>query len=161
MISARHPKLFQISVDNSDYRLVTTDGVAVQKLGDRRFLVLQPEAIARLTEEAFADISHLLRPAHLAQLQKILDDPDASANDRFVASELLKNAVIAAARQFPSCQDTGTAIISGKKGQDVLVDGDMHDAFHDGIARTWATRNLRFSQMAPLSMFEEQNTGTN
>ena len=158
---AGHLRLFQITPDESDYRLVTEDGVSSQNAGDRRFLLIQPEAIARLTEEAFADISHLLRPDHLAQLQKILDDPEASANDRFVASELLKNAVIAAARQFPSCQDTGTAIIAGKKGQNVLVDGSLHDAFYDGIARTWETRNLRFSQMAPLSMFEEQNTGTN
>jgi len=158
---ARHPKLFQVGTTDSEYRLLTKEGVALEILGDRRFLMVQPDAIARLTEEAFADISHLLRPGHLVQLQKILDDPEASANDRFVASELLKNAVIAAARQFPSCQDTGTAIISGKKGQNVLVDGEMHDAFYEGIGRTWTTKNLRFSQMAPLSMFEEQNTGTN
>jgi len=157
----RHATLFQTGKDATDYRLVTREGVACQQVGDRRFLVVQPEAITRLTEEAFADISHLLRPAHLGQLRAILDDPEASANDRFVASELLKNAVIAAAKKFPSCQDTGTAIISGKKGQHVLVDGSMQDAFLDGITRTWATRNLRFSQMAPLSMFEEQNTGTN
>ena len=161
MSAARHPKLFQATPEKRDYRLVATEGAAVQKLGGRPFLIVQPEAIAQLTEEAFADISHLLRPAHLAQLRAILDDPEASANDRFVASELLKNAVIAAARQFPSCQDTGTAIISGKKGQSVLVEGSLHDAFYNGIGRTWTTRNLRFSQMAPLSMFEEQNTGTN
>lgn len=161
MTSVRHPKLFQISREESDYRLVTEDGVALQNVGDRHFLLVQPEAIARLTEEAFADISHLLRPTHLAQLQKILDDPEASANDRFVASELLKNAVIAAAKKFPSCQDTGTAIVTGKKGQNVLVEGSLHDALNDGIEQTWRTRNLRFSQMAPLSMFEEQNTGTN
>ena len=156
-----HSMLFQIGKDETSYRLVSREGVAVQAFGDRRFLTIQPEAVARLTEEAFTDISHLLRPAHLAQLRLILNDPEASANDRFVASELLKNAVIAAAREFPSCQDTGTAIISGKKGQDVLVEGSLHDALYDGIERTWRTRNLRFSQMAPLSMFEEQNTSTN
>ena len=158
---ADHQKLFQLAADKTDYRLVTPDGIAVEEAGGRRFLIVQPEAVARLTEEAFADISHLLRPGHLAQLQKILDDPEASANDRFVATELLKNAVIAAAREFPSCQDTGTAIVSGKKGQNVLVEGSLHDALYDGIAKTWETRNLRFSQMAPLSMFEEKNTGTN
>ncbi|MEZ5932194.1 MAG: FumA C-terminus/TtdB family hydratase beta subunit [Alphaproteobacteria bacterium] len=156
-----HPKLFQVAPGGADYRLVTEEGMALEKVGSRRFLVVQPEAIARLTEEAFSDVSHLLRPAHLAQLRAILDDPEASANDRFVATELLKNAVIAAARQFPSCQDTGTAIISGKKGQNVLVEGSLHDALYDGIARTWRTKNLRFSQMAALSMFEERNTGTN
>ncbi|MEM7043200.1 MAG: FumA C-terminus/TtdB family hydratase beta subunit [Pseudomonadota bacterium] len=158
---ARHARLFQVAAGDDDYRLVTKDGVALQNMGDRRFLIVQPEAIAKLTEEAFADISHLLRPAHLAQLRAILDDPEASANDRFVATELLKNAVIAAAREFPSCQDTGTAIVSGKKGQNVLVEGSLHDALYDGIERTWRTKNLRFSQMAALSMFEEQNTGTN
>jgi fumarate hydratase class I len=158
---ARHPKLFQLQEDRTDYRLVTKDGVAVQHLGKQAFVVVQPEALARLTEEAFADVSHLFRPAHLSQLKAILDDPEASGNDRFVANELLKNAVIAAARQFPSCQDTGTAIVSGKKGQHLLIEGDLHEAISEGIARTWQTRNLRFSQMAPLSMFEETNTGTN
>jgi len=156
-----HAKLFQIGVDDTDYRLITTEGVTRQNLGGREFLIIDPEALARLTEEAFADVSHLLRPTHLAQLQKILGDPEASGNDCFVAIELLKNAVIAAARQFPSCQDTGTAIVTGKKGQNVLIEGDLHEAISEGIARTWRTKNLRFSQMAPLSMFEEQNTGTN
>ncbi|NJO37021.1 MAG: fumarate hydratase, partial [Rhizobiales bacterium] len=158
---AHHPKLFQVGTADCAYRLVAKEGVTVEDLRGRRFLVVEQDAIARLTEEAFADISHLFRPAHLAQLRAILDDPEASANDRLVATELLKNAVIAAARQFPSCQDTGTAIISGKKGQNVLVEGSLHDALYDGIARTWRTKNLRFSQMAALSMFEEQNTGTN
>lgn len=159
--SAAFPRLFQRGPDGTDYRLVSRKGVEVLSLGGRRFLQVSPDCLAQLAEEAFADISHLLRPAHLAQLRAILDDPEASANDRLVALELLKNAVIAAARQFPSCQDTGTAIVVAKKGQAVLVDGDLHDAICRGIARTWETRNLRFSQMAPLSMFEEQNTGSN
>lgn len=146
---------------DTEYRLLTRDGVTVEQAGNRHFLIVQPEALATLAEQAFADVSHLFRPAHLAQLQKILDDPEASDNDRFVATELLKNAVIASARQFPSCQDTGTAIVTGKKGQGVLVEGNMQDALASGIARTWRTKNLRFSQMAPLSMFEEQNTGNN
>jgi len=151
----------EIAPDDTEYRLLTSDGVTVEKAGHRSFLVIQPAALAALAEAAFADVSHLFRPTHLAQLKKILDDPEASDNDRFVATELLKNAVIASARQFPSCQDTGTAIITGKKGQGVLVEGNMQQVLAEGIAQTWQTRNLRFSQMAPLSMFEEENTGTN
>ncbi|NIA70584.1 fumarate hydratase [Pelagibius litoralis] len=158
---AAFPRLFQRGPDGTDYRLVSRKGVEVQNLGGRRFILIDPASVARLAEEAFADISHLLRPGHLAQLRSILDDPEASPNDRLVARELLKNAVIASARQFPSCQDTGTAIVVAKKGQEVLVDGDLHDALCQGIARTWETRNLRFSQMAPVTMFEEQNTGNN
>ncbi|HMB46691.1 MAG TPA: fumarate hydratase, partial [Afifellaceae bacterium] len=137
------------------------DGVEIRELGGRRFLIIEPEVLSKLAEEAFSEVSHLFRPGHLLQLRAILDDPEASQNDRFVAIELLKNAVISAARQFPSCQDTGTAIIVGKKGQQVLVDGDDRAALSAGIERTWATRNLRFSQMAALSMFEETNTGSN
>jgi len=159
--SAAFPSLFQLGADGTEYRLLGRGGVEVRMLGDRRFLIVQPEALARLAEEAFADVSHLFRPGHLGQLRAILDDPEASDNDRFVALELLKNAVIAAARQFPSCQDTGTAIVLAKKGQQVLIEGDAHDALSAGIVRTWETRNLRFSQMAPLTMFEEANTGTN
>ncbi|HSM42141.1 MAG TPA: FumA C-terminus/TtdB family hydratase beta subunit [Afifellaceae bacterium] len=153
--------MFQLADENADFRLVGREGVEVADLGGRRFLTVDPEALTRLAAEAFSDVSHLFRPSHLAQLRAILDDPEASANDRFVALELLKNAVIAAAREFPSCQDTGTAIVAAKKGQQVLVEGDDRAALSAGIERTWATRNLRFSQMAPLSMFEEQNTGTN
>ncbi len=143
------------------YRLLERDGVALQSFGDRQFLTVEADALARLAERAFADVSHLFRPAHLQQLASILDDPDASQNDRFVALELLKNAVISSALEFPSCQDTGTAIVVGRKGQEVLVEGDLRAALSTGIERTWETRNLRFSQMAPLAMFEEKNTGTN
>ncbi|OED50455.1 fumarate hydratase [Rhodobacteraceae bacterium (ex Bugula neritina AB1)] len=114
-----------------------------------------------MTKKAFSDVSHLLRPAHLEQLRSILDDSDSSANDRYVASELLKNAVIAAEGAFPSCQDTGTAIVTGRKGQNLLIDGDLHEVLEAGILDTWSTRNLRFSQMAPLDMYQEANTGTN
>ncbi len=146
---------------DTSYRLITRAGLQVDTLGARRFLTIAGSVLSDLAEQAFADVSHLLRPAHLGQLRAILDDPEASENDRFVALELLKNAVIASARQFPSCQDTGTAIVVGRKGQEVLVEGDLHAALSAGIERTWASLNLRFSQMAPLSMFEEQNTGTN
>lgn len=130
-------------------------------IGDQTFLRVDPVSLQVLTERAFGDISHLLRPAHLAQLKSILDDPEASANDRYVALELLKNAVIAAEGAFPSCQDTGTAIVSGSKGQNVLLQGDLKEALEGGIKQTYAKRNLRFSQMAPLTMYTEKNTGTN
>lgn len=158
---AAFPRLFQTGADGTEYRLVARDGVRALDLGGRRFLEVDPAAVTRLVEAGFADVSHLLRPAHLAQLRAILDDPDASANDRMVALELLKNAVISAAGAFPSCQDTGTAIIAAKKGQEALVSGDMHDAISAGVAAVWASRNLRFSQMAPITMFEERNTGDN
>ncbi len=153
--------LFQLAAPETRFRHVSGDGVRVAEFGGQNFVKVSPDAVARLTREAFADVSHLLRPSHLAQLRGILDDDTATDNDRFVAMELLKNAVIAAERAFPSCQDTGTAIVSGKKGQNVLVDGDLNAALRRGILDTWQTRNLRFSQMAPLTMYEERNTGTN
>lgn len=130
-------------------------------VGSETFLRVPVETIENLTKKAFSDVSHLLRPAHLEQLRAILDDADASDNDRYVALELLKNAVIAAEGAFPSCQDTGTAIVTGRKGQNLLIDGDLHEALEAGIVDTWTTRNLRFSQMAPLDMYSEKNTGTN
>ena len=153
--------LFPLGEDDTEYRKLDVGGVATENLGGRTFTVVQPDAISHLAETAFGDISHLFRKAHLEQLRKILDDPDASANDKFVALELLKNANISAAMEYPSCQDTGTAIVSGKKGQYVLVEGDDGAALSEGVQRTWASRNLRYSQMAPLSMFEEKNTGSN
>ncbi len=153
--------MFQPGPDQTTYRLLGTEGVEVADLGGRSFLTVTAEALAHLTATAFEDVSHLFRTAHLQNLADILDDPEGSANDRMVAQELIKNAVISAARAYPSCQDTGTAIVTGKKGQEVLVYGDMQAAISEGIARTWASRNLRFSQMAPLSVFEEVNTATN
>lgn len=153
--------LFQLGPDEAAYRPLGSEGVRPLRLGGRSFLEVEPEALAALAEAAFADVSHLLRPSHLASLRAILDDPEASANDRFVAMELLKNAVIAAGRQFPSCQDTGTAIVLGKKGEQVLTGGRDAAAFSAGIERVWQSRNLRFSHLAPLSMYEERNTGTN
>jgi len=122
---------------------------------------VEPEALTLLTREAMRDIAHLLRPGHLAQLRAILDDPEASANDRFVALELLRNANIAAGFVLPSCQDTGTAIVMGKKGQYVVTGGGDEEAIARGIFDTYTTTNLRYSQMAPLDMYREKNTGNN
>jgi fumarate hydratase class I len=146
----------------TDFRRLTGDGVAtVEGPGGRTFLEVDSEAIRLLTATAMRDIAHLLRPAHLAQLASILDDPEASPNDRFVAHELLLNANIAAGGVLPSCQDTGTAVISAKKGQQVLTVGDDREAISRGVFDTYQTYNLRYSQLAPLDMFTERNTGTN
>ncbi|MEK9677190.1 MAG: fumarate hydratase [Rhodospirillaceae bacterium] len=147
--------------DTTEYRHVTSDYVETIDAGGREILKIDPEGIAQLTAEGFSDTSHLLRTAHLEQLSSILDDPDASDNDRFVAMDLLKNANIAAGRVLPMCQDTGTAIVMGKKGQNVWVDGDDEAAISEGIRRTYATDNLRYSQLAPLDMYNEKNTGDN
>ncbi|MEM9224018.1 MAG: FumA C-terminus/TtdB family hydratase beta subunit [Pseudomonadota bacterium] len=152
---------FQLGDEGMRYRLVSREGVEEITLGGRTFLSVSPAALTRLAQEAFDDVSHYFRRSHLQALSDILSDPDASGNDRLVARELLKNAVIAGEGAFPSCQDTGTAIISAKKGQDVLVDGDVQAALSEGVALTYQTRNLRFSQMAPVSTFQEVNTGNN
>jgi fumarate hydratase class I len=144
------------------YRHLTADGVStVEGPGGRTFLEVDPEAIRLLTATAMRDIAHLLRPGHLAQVAAILDDPEASPNDRFVATELLQNACIAAGGVLPSCQDTGTAIVSAKKGELVLTGGDDREAISLGVQDTYLTSNLRYSQLAPLDMFTERNTGTN
>ena len=143
------------------YRLLTTDGVEQVDLGGTEFLRVSDDAIRLLSAEAIKDISHLLRPGHLQQLANILDDPEASANDRFVATELLQNANIASGFVLPGCQDTGTIIVKGKKGQYVLTDGDDAEPIAHGAFDTFQSSNLRYSQMAPLSMWEERNTGTN
>ena len=145
----------------TQYRLLTTDYVSTITLGDRQFLQVDPEGLRLLTSEAMRDIAHLLRPGHLAQLAAILDDPEASANDRFVATELLRNANIAAGGVLPGCQDTGTAVVVGHKGERVLTDADDEQAIARGVFDTFQTSNLRYSQLAPLSMFEERNTGNN
>ncbi|KUL36425.1 fumarate hydratase [Streptomyces sp. NRRL F-4489] len=147
--------------DNTPYRLVTSEGVSTFEADGRTFLKVEPEALRKLAAEAMHDIAHYLRPAHLAQLRKILDDPEASANDRFVALDLLKNANIAAAGVLPMCQDTGTAIVMGKRGQNVLTEGRDEEALSRGIYDAYTQLNLRYSQMAPLTMWEEKNTGSN
>ena len=147
--------------DEVPYRLLTTDGVRLTEAAGRRFLEVDDEVIRLLTAEAMRDVAHLLRPGHLQQLRNILDDPEASANDRFVATELLRNANIAAGGVLPGCQDTGTAIIKARKGQQVLTAGDDRVAISRGVFDTYRTSNLRYSQLAPLEMFSEQNTGDN
>ena len=156
-----YASLFPLSTDTTPYRKLSSEGVEVLTLGDREVLKVSPEAIRLLAEQAMIDINHLLRPAHLAQLAKILDDPEATENDRFVAYDLLKNANIAAGGVLPMCQDTGTAIVMGKKGNRVWTDGEDEAALAQGIKDAYFKKNLRYSQVAPLSMFEEQNTRSN
>jgi fumarate hydratase, class I len=154
--------LLPIAADTTEYRLVTTDGVGVEDgPGGRRFLTVAPAALTRLTDEAMHDIAHFLRPAHLTQLRSIIDDPDASPNDRFVATDLLRNANVAAGGVLPMCQDTGTAIVMGKRGRHVLTDGADEAALARGVFDAYTRLNLRYSQLAPLSMWDERNTGSN
>ena len=147
--------------DTTKYRLITTDYIETMEFSGREILKIDPEGISVLTAKGFSDTSHLLRTHHLEQLRKILDDPEASDNDRFVALDLLKNANIASGRILPMCQDTGTAIIIGKKGEQAWVDGNSEAAISEGVRRTYETDNLRFSQLAPISMYKEVNTGDN
>ncbi|MGC4895008.1 fumarate hydratase [Micromonospora sp. DT31] len=148
--------------DQTEYRLVTDEGVdVVNGPGGRRFLTVDPAALTALTAEAMHDIAHFLRPAHLAQLRAIIDDPAASPNDRFVALDLLRNANIAAGGVLPMCQDTGTAIVMGKRGRHVLTDGTDAEAVSLGVFQAYTRLNLRYSQLAPLTMWEERNTGSN
>ena len=153
--------LLPLGPDDTEYRLVSTEGVSTFDTPEGRFLKIEPEAIRGLTAAAMHDIAHFLRPGHLQQLRNILDDPEASDNDRFVALDLLKNASIAAGGVLPMCQDTGTAIVKAKKGQYVFTGGGDEEQIARGIADTYLTTNLRYSQMAPLDMYTEKNTGTN
>jgi fumarate hydratase class I len=153
--------LLPIGADTTKYRLISKEGVSVIKLGDREFLQVEPHALTLLTETAIHDISHYLRTEHLEQLAKILKDPEASANDRFVALDLLKNANIAAGGILPMCQDTGTALIMGKKGQYVLTTSKDEIALSQGVYDAFTKLNLRYSQMAPVTTWEEKNTGNN
>src|SRR3954451_2670638 len=156
-----YTELLPLGTDHTEYRLLTTEGVSTVETAAGTFLLVEPEALTLLTQTAMRDIAHLLRPAHLQQLRNILDDPEASDNDRFVALDLLKNANIAAGGVLPMCQDTGTAIIKAKKGQFVLTGGGDEAAIARGVYNTYLTSNLRYSQMAPLTMYEEKNTGNN
>jgi len=157
----RYSDLLPIGPDDTPYRLITTEGVSTTQVGDRTFLNVEPEALQRLTAEAMHDISHYLRPAHLAQLRKIIDDPESSGNDRFVALDLLKNVNISAGGVLPMCQDTGTAIVMGKKSEGVLTGVDDAEHISRGVYDAYTKLNLRYSQLAPLTVFEEKNTGTN
>ncbi|NBR66548.1 MAG: fumarate hydratase [Actinobacteria bacterium] len=154
-------EILPLGPDTTPYRLVSTEGVDTVETPLGTFLRVSPAAITLLTETAMRDIAHLLRPGHLQQLRNILDDPEASANDRFVALDLLKNAGIAAGGVLPMCQDTGTAIVKAKKGQFVMTGGGDEEAIARGVFNTYQTSNLRYSQMAPVTMYDEKNTGNN
>jgi len=153
--------LLPVGPDTTDYRLVSTEGVSVIEAAGRRFLKVEPEALTLLTSVAMHDINHYLRSDHLQQLRNILEDPEASDNDRFVATELLQNANIAAGGVLPMCQDTGTAVVMGRKGEQVLTFGDDAEAIPRGVYDTYLKSTLRYSQRAPLDMFTEVNTGNN
>jgi len=154
-------EILPLGPDTTEYRLISTEGVSQVETPLGTFLKVEPEAITLLTETAMRDIAHLLRSDHLQQLNNILNDPEASPNDKFVALDLLKNAGIAAGGVLPMCQDTGTAIVKGKKGQFVMTGGNDEEAIARGVFNTYQTSNLRYSQMAPISMYEEKNTGNN
>lgn len=154
--------VFDLAPDTTtQYKKLTGDHVKTIEVDGKKFLKIEPEALRILSAQAMTDIAHLLRPAHLQQVSNILKDPEATANDKFVAMELLKNASIASNFVLPGCQDTGTAIISGKRGQMVLTDGNDEEHLSHGIYDTYTGTNLRYSQVAPLDMFKEANTKTN
>ena len=157
----QYQPMFQLAKDETPYRKLTSEGVRVDTVAGRDILSIDRDAIRLLTEQAMIDINHLLRPGHLDQLAKILTDPEATSNDRFVAFDLLKNANIAAGGVLPMCQDTGTAVVMGKKGRLVMTEGDDEGAIAEGIKGAYDKKNLRYSQLAALSMFEEKNTSNN
>jgi fumarate hydratase, class I len=157
----RHTPLFPLGEDKTIYRKLDCDGVRVERALGREIVVVSADALRQLAEAAFVDINHLLRPSHLRQLRAILDDPEATENDKFVAYNMLKNANISAGGVLPMCQDTGTAIIFAKKGRAVFVEGDEEAALAAGARDAYLKKNLRYSQLAPLSMFEERNTRSN
>jgi fumarate hydratase, class I len=161
MIDFQFQDMLPLGKDETPYRLVTKDHVSTFDAAGKTFVKVEPQALTMLTREAMRDIAHLLRPGHLAQLSAILQDPEASPNDRFVALELLRNANIAAGGVLPSCQDTGTAIVMGKKGQLVFTGGGDEEAIARGVFETYQTANLRYSQMAPIDMYKEVNTNNN
>jgi len=154
-------EILPLGKDDTPYRQISTEGVSTFETSEGTFLKVTPEAITKLTQEGMREIAHFLRPGHLQQLRNILDDPEASDNDKFVALDLLKNAAISAGGILPMCQDTGTAIIKAKKGQMVFTGGGDEEAIARGVYNTYLTSNLRYSQMAPLSMYDEVNTGNN
>ncbi|MAG30131.1 MAG: fumarate hydratase [Deltaproteobacteria bacterium] len=156
-----YQEMFELGPDETEYRKLGDEHVSTIEVEGREILKIQPEALSQLAAAAIRDVSHLFRPGHLAQLAKIIEDPEASDNDRFVALELMKNANVSAGMILPSCQDTGTAIVVAKKGQDVWVAGNDEEALSRGIHRTYTETNLRYSQLAPLDLYEESNTGSN
>jgi fumarate hydratase class I len=161
MTDFNYTELLPLGEDTTEYRLISTEGISTVKVGDREFLEVSAAAIERLSYEAIKDSQHLLRSSHLAQLRKIIDDPEASPNDRFVALDLLKNANISAGGVLPMCQDTGTAIVKADRGMHVLTQGNDEVAISKGMYQAYQNLNLRYSQLAPITFFNEKNTGTN
>ncbi len=161
MAEFSYTDLLPLGHDETTYRKIAEGGVEARQAFGRSFLSVDPEALTLLSRTAFRDIAHLLRPSHLKQLRSILDDPEASPNDRYVARDLLQNANIAAGGILPMCQDTGTAIVMGKRGQGVLTDGRDEEHLARGVYDAYTQLNLRYSQMAPLTMWDEKNTGSN
>src|SRR5262249_19455529 len=161
MVDFAFQDLLPLGADTTKYRELTAEHVATFDGGGDTFLRVDPAALTLLTQQAMHDIAHYLRPGHLAQLNRILDDPEASGNDRYVARELLQNACISAGGVLPMCQDTGTALVKGKKGQWVVTGGGDKEAIARGVFRTYQHDNLRYSQLAPIDVFNEVNTGTN
>ena len=152
---------YPILKDDTTYKKLTSDYVNVEKLGDREILSVDPKGLELLAEEAMKDVSFMLRSSHLQKLRNIIDDPEATDNDRFVAYNLLQNAVVAVSGELPSCQDTGTAIVMAKKGENVYTGADDAEWLSRGIFNTYQNRNLRYSQIVPITMFEEKNSGSN
>ncbi|MGA0857895.1 MAG: fumarate hydratase, partial [Candidatus Nanopelagicales bacterium] len=161
MSEFRYTELLPVAKLDTPYRLISSEGFEVIELGNRKFLKVFPETLAMITEVALRDIQHLLRPGHLQQIANILADPEASANDRFVALDLLKNANVSAGGVLPMCQDTGTVLVSAKRGPQVITDALDEEWISKGIFNAYQNLNLRYSQVSPLSMWEEKNTGTN
>ncbi len=161
MAEFEYQPIFELEPEQVEYRTLTSDHVSIGEFEGHPILKVEPEALTWLAREAMVDVAHLLRASHLSQLAKILEDPEASTNDRFVALELLKNANIAAAGVLPGCQDTGTAIVFAHKGENVFTGSDDEESLSRGIYQAYQEKNLRFSQMAALDMYTEKNTGTN
>ena len=161
MSNFKYSSLFQFGNDDTDYDFISNEGITQKKLDNKNILFIEPSVIRNLTERAFSDVSHLLRPSHLKQLNNILIDKEASENDKFVALEMIKNANISAAGVLPMCQDTGTAIVLGYKGENIFTGQDDAKYISEGIYNTYQTKNLRYSQVAPIDMFNEVNTNNN
>ena len=159
MVEFTYQEMFPLKEDTTEYSRLTDDHVSLQSFEGAKILKIAPEGLTLLAEQAFKDVSHLLRPSHLELLAKILDDSESSDNDKYVALEMLKNAVISAQGVFPMCQDTGTAVVIGKKGQQVWTGFSDEEALSKGIFNAYTTNNLRYSQNAPLTMYDEVNTG--
>ena len=159
MIDFLYQDSFPIQKDDTQYRKISSDYVKIEKLGDREILTVDPKGLELLAETAMNDVSFMLRTSHLEKLRAIIDDPEATDNDRFVAYNLLQNAAVAVDGELPSCQDTGTAIVLAKKGENVYTGIDDAEALSKGIFNTYINKNLRYSQIVPISMFEEKNSG--